>query len=239
MSQNKGYNFRRGGASELGAINGWQIVYTGFILIMLSFFILLTSFASLDPSKITRFVDSFSNAVNVLEQGKQLDAGNIILESDMSVFPKENLIGELFEKIRQVSVDQGLDDVLLQHTSKGVVMTLKDSLLFDSGKSEFSSSAYGRLEKIGRLIQTVNVPVEIEGYSDSLPIRNQRFESNWELSTARAVNVLRYLIEKQHIDPNKLSAVGYGEFHPIAENTSPEGRAANRRVNFVFNVDQN
>lgn len=216
--------------------NGWQIVYTGFILIMLSFFILLTSFSSLDASKVTRFVSSFSNAVSVLNHGKSIEKGDTILDAEFAIMARENAIAELFEKVRQVSFDLGLDQVMLKLTKDGVVMTLKDSLLFESAQADLSVAAYPRLEKIGQLIQRIDVPVEIEGHTDNRPIRNQRFPSNWELSTARAVSVLRYFIEKQKINAQRLSAVGFSEYHPVAANDSPAHQSLNRRVNFVFKI---
>jgi chemotaxis protein MotB len=225
-------------ADAAGNTNGWQIVYTGFILIMLSFFILLTSFSSLDPSKITRFVGSFSNAVSVLNQGKSIEPGPIVLDAELNLLAGENRIAELFENVRQVSREEGLDQIQLLRTKHGVVMTLKDTLLFDSAEANLSYDAFPRLEKIGRLIQRIDVPVEIEGHTDNRPINTDRFPSNWELSTARAVSVLRYFIETLNIEARRLSAVGYGEFHPIVADDSPEHRAMNRRVNFVFKIDQ-
>jgi chemotaxis protein MotB len=225
-----------GTIKDQGMTNGWQIVYTGFILIMLSFFILLTSFSSLDASKVTRFVSSFSNAVSVLNHGKSIEKGDTILDAEFAIMARENAIAELFEKVRQVSFDLGLDQVMLKLTKDGVVMTLKDSLLFESAQADLSVAAYPRLEKIGQLIQRIDVPVEIEGHTDNRPIRNQRFPSNWELSTARAVSVLRYFIEKQKINAQRLSAVGFSEYHPVAANDSPAHQSLNRRVNFVFKI---
>lgn len=216
---------------------GWQIVYTGFVLIMLSFFILLTSFSSLDSSKITRFVSSFSNAVNVLSYGKSIEDGDTILDARLNLNPRENPIAELFEKVRRVSREVGLEQIELRRTAHGVEMTLKDTLLFDSGRAAFLSEGYSRLEKIARLIRLIDVPVEIEGHTDDRPIHTIQFPSNWELSTARAVAVLRYLIEKKTIDPSRLSAAGFSQNRPVAANDSPEHRSKNRRVNFVFNID--
>lgn len=225
-----------GAINDQTMANGWQIVYTGFILIMLSFFILLTSFSSLDASKVTRFVSSFSNAVSVLNHGKSIEKGDTMLDAEFTIQARKNAIAELFEKVRQVSSELGLEDIMMQTTKHGVVMTLKDSLLFESAKADLSYDAYPRLDKIGRLIQRIDVPVEIEGHTDSRPIHTQRFPSNWELSTARAVTVLRYFIEMKKIDVQRLSAVGFSEYHPVAANDSPVHQAINRRVNFVFKI---
>lgn len=225
------------GAGVQSATGGWQIIYTGFILIMLSFFILLTSFASLDPSKITRFVGSFANAVNVLDYGNSIDQGETPADAELNVLPRQDLVADLFERVRRISNEVGLDLVELRRSAHGVEMTLKDTLLFDSGRAAFLSDGYTRMEKIARLIRRIDVPVEIEGHTDNRPIRTREFPSNWELSTARAVAVLRYLIEKEKIDPAKLSAAGFSSHRPVAANDSPGHMALNRRVNFVFKLN--
>jgi chemotaxis protein MotB len=216
---------------------GWQTVYAGFAMIMLSFFILLTSFSSLAPSKITRFVNSFSDAVSVLPHGTNLEEGKTIKDDTLQLLPREDLAAQLFEQVRQASHAAGLDQVVLQRTPKGVVLTLNDTLLFDSGQARLSEAAYPRLEKIGRLIQRIQVPVEIQGHTDNQPIRTAEFPSNWELSTARAIAVLRYLIQTPEIAPERLSAVGFAEFQPMVANDTAENRARNRRVDFVFHIE--
>lgn len=220
---------------ELSA--GWQTVYAGFAMIMLSFFILLTSFSSLAPSKITRFVSSFSDAVSVLEHGSNLEEGKTIKGDEVQLLPREDLAAQLFEQVRQASHAEGLDQVVLQRTPKGVVLTLNDTLLFDSGQARLSEAAYPRLEKIGRLIQRIQTPVEIQGHTDNQPIHTNEFPSNWELSTARAISVLRYLIQTPEIAPERLSAVGFAEFQPMVANDTAEQRAQNRRVDFVFHIE--
>jgi chemotaxis protein MotB len=217
---------------------GWQIVYTGFILIMLSLFILLTSFSSLDPSKITQFVDSFSNAVNVLDGGRSIEQTRIFLPTQVDVISKQDMAAELFEQVRRFSVEEDLDQVNLRSTDEGVVMTLSETMLFDSGRADLNLYAYSRLEKIARLIDRIRVPVEIGGHTDDLPIRTEAFPSNWELSTARAVSVLRFLIEHHGADPTHLSAVGFAHYRPVGDKDAPSYRAMNRRVEFTFLVEQ-
>jgi chemotaxis protein MotB len=87
------------------------------------------------------------------------------------------------------------------------------------------------LSRIGRHLATAGGSIRIEGHTDSIPVRNDQFPSNWELSTQRAVNVVKFLISECGIDPRRLSAAGYGDSRPLASNDTPEGRAVNRRVN--------
>jgi chemotaxis protein MotB len=217
-------------------IGGWQMVYTGFVLILLCFFIMLTSFASLEQSKISRFARAFSTAVTVFSGGRSLETGSTMIDTHAMIVNKEDKIAQLFETVSDLKKRNELHHVTLSKGNRGVVMTLPDNLLFASGDANLSASAGPLLDKIGRIITTVQVPVEIEGHTDNVPIRTSAYASNWELSTARAVNVLRFLIEQHAIFPQQLSAVGFASYQPAASNASAQGRAQNRRVEIIFKI---
>jgi chemotaxis protein MotB len=229
---------KRGFGVLPGNGDGWQIVYTGFVLILLSFFIMLTSFASLEKSKITRFARSFSNAVTVFSGGRSLEQGETMINGDALMVDKEDPMAQLFETVHDLSQKSGLDHIDIRRSSKGVVMTLADKMLFESGSATLSKSAYPILTGITSIIKKIKVPVEIEGHTDNLPIHTAEYPSNWELSTARAVNVLRYMTEKQQVDKQLLSAVGLSEYHPVVPNRSVENRNRNRRVEIIFKLEQ-
>jgi len=213
---------------------GWQIVYTGFILILLCFFIMLTSFASLEQSKITRFVRSFADAVSVFSGGRSLEPGETMINTDALLVDKEDRIALLFEKVKLLGQQQGLDQISIRRSERGVIMTLADKMLFASGDAALAPPAYPLLSKIGAMINEIDVHVDIEGHTDDRPIRTDVYPSNWELSTARAVNVLRYLISEGRVKPQRLSAVGLSKYHPLVPNISAGNRALNRRVEIIF-----
>ncbi|WP_054031320.1 OmpA/MotB family protein [Desulfatitalea tepidiphila] len=219
------------------AREGWQIVYTGFILIMLCFFIMLTSFASLDPSRITRFVNSFNHAVNVLSGGQNIEEGDAIVDEQVNLLAREDLRAKLFESVHQAARDEGMTHIEISQVPTGVVLRLKEKLLFDSGEAVLTEEAREQLDPVGRIIQRIGAPVEIQGHTDDRPIRGGRFPSNWELSTARAISVLRFLSASDGVESRLLSAVGYAEFNPLADNSTDEGRATNRRVDVVFQME--
>lgn len=129
------------------------------------------------------------------------------------------------------------EQVLLEKIDNKSVITVSDAMLFSSGSVNISQKGSGMLDKIVDVIK--NYPdreIRVEGYTDNVGIAlefQNRFKSNWELSTARATSVIHYLRQKYNMDPNRLSAVGYGEYHPVADNATPEGRAKNRRVVIV------
>ncbi len=214
--------------------SGWQVIYTGFVLILLCFFVMLTSFASLQQSKITRFARAFSHAVSVFTGGRSLEKGDTAIDGDAMAVSREDRLARLFEKVRQLGNTARLDPVLVKRTRRGVVITLSENLLFASGDAQMTESAASLLDKVAWMIRQVAVPVEIEGHSDDRPIRTGRYPSNWELSTARAVTVLRYLVERRGIEGRRVTAVGFAQFRPVAPNDSPDNRARNRRVEIVF-----
>ena len=136
--------------------------------------------------------------------------------------------------------DQDLgSDVSVSMDSKGIFVEMKDAILFESGRAELKPEGIEVLKKLEGLISDFDNELVIEGHTDNVPMTSGRFPSNWELSTARAVTVVRYLSESLDIDPGRLSAVGYGEYRPIKPNDTAENRAANRRVNIliIFNEE--
>lgn len=126
--------------------------------------------------------------------------------------------------------------VRVQMMEKGLVITFVADVLFDSGKAKLRPEAYASLDKVARVLGE-NVPqlnVGIEGHTDNVPIKYSGWRSNWELSSARALSVLHYLVNEKGILPERVSAVGYGEYQPVASNDIKEGRQLNRRVEIVI-----
>jgi chemotaxis protein MotB len=211
--------------------NGWQVVYTGFVLILLSFFIMLTSYASFEQAKVMQFTEAFSDAINIFSGGRSLDKGKTILPPSAEIVPKESPTARLIEDIADFAGENELSDVELRVDPKAVVMTLPDAALFDSGTARIKAGALPTLTKIGRLIAQMSCQVRVAGHTDSRPIHTEQFPSNWELSTARAVNVLRFFLDHAGIPASRLSAAGFAAFRP------PPGEASHirlRRVEIIF-----
>jgi len=128
------------------------------------------------------------------------------------------------------------NQVSLKMMEKGLVITVVGDLLFDSGKAKIRPEADGILNKVAKILKE-NLPqnrVGIEGYTDNTPIRHSNWKSNWELSSARALSVLHYLVDNEGIAPERLSAIGYGEFNPLSDNDTKSNRQLNRRVEIVI-----
>jgi len=214
---------------------GWQIIYTGFVLILLCFFIMLCSFSSMQEEKIIRFVQSFESAVSIFSGGLSFESGKDILNPTADIVDKNSEIAHILEELETLKNNLGLPKKINFFMSdKGLVMSLSDSVLFELGVAGISEEAIPILEKVGSIITKKACDIQIEGHTDNLPINTGGFPSNWELSTARAVNVLRFFLEKTKIPPERLTAVGFGEFQPLFPNDTPEHKAKNRRVEIVF-----
>ncbi len=125
--------------------------------------------------------------------------------------------------------------VTVEMDERGLVIVLSDDILFDSGKAEIKADAYPVLDKVTKVIieKVPSKNIGITGHTDNVPITYSSWASNWELSTARATNVLHYL-QKKGVSPKRLSAIGYGEQRPIASNDTAAGRAKNRRVEIII-----
>ena len=126
--------------------------------------------------------------------------------------------------------------VKLQMMEKGLVITVVGDLLFDSGKAKIRHEAHSLLDKVASVLKEnmSDFNIGIEGYTDNQPIKHSGWKSNWELSTSRALSVLHYMVSKEGISPDRLSAIGYGEYRPVASNVTKESRQLNRRVEIVI-----
>ena len=122
----------------------------------------------------------------------------------------------------------------LLEDARGLVLSIPEASAFAVGSADLSDTAQAAIGRLATSLRSVSDPVLIEGHTDDVPIHSARFASNWELSTARATAVVQWLIERGGIAPSRLSAAGYGEFHPRVLNDSAEARARNRRVDVVI-----
>jgi chemotaxis protein MotB len=168
----------------------------------------------------------------IFQTGRRSDAQKIE-ELSQQLDELSRTKGLLEGKLSQEIKDQ---QVKLQMMEKGLVITVVGDLLFDSGKARIRPEAYPLLKKIAVILRE-DVPafdVGIEGYTDNQPIKFSGWKTNWELSSARALSVLHYLINEEGIAQSRLSARGYGEHHPVASNDTREGQQLNRRVEIVI-----
>ena len=221
--------------SDESSGGGWEIVYSGFVLILLCFFIMLSSFSTMEEAKVMQFVKSFASAVSIMPGGVKFESGSAVLSDSAEIIDSKAELAKIYQDLEKLSDQLDLqEEIKLAFTREGLVMRLSEYTLFDLGAAEISSEALPLLEKIGAIISKTTYQIRIEGHTDNLPIHTELFPSNWELSTARAVNVLRYFIKKHRVNPRRMAAEGFSEFRPLVANDSKEKRAKNRRVEIIF-----
>lgn len=232
-----------------GGAPGWMTTFSDLMSLLLTFFILLFSMSNVDAKK-------FQDVTNSL-RASFLGGGEYILEGTVSDsvitmdgvqdLPEANIDGilipqeiyDMYEKVADYLMENQLETVVTYSMdSKGVYVNIKDSILFDTGSAALKDGGIDFLSQMEGLINDFDNDIVIEGHTDNVPINNVLYPTNWELSTARAVNVVRYLSEIEGIAPERLSARGYGEYSPIAPNDTVENRASNRRVNIFIVIDR-
>ncbi|MBI3306694.1 MAG: OmpA family protein [Candidatus Omnitrophica bacterium] len=169
-------------------------------------------------------------------RGLNQEIAHLNQELDEMMRSREELANAKAELERRLKDELEAGDMSVSMQDRGLVVTVQDRILFDSGKAELKESAKESLNKVAEIIdqKAVGHMIYIEGHTDNQPIRLSGWRSNWELSTARATEVIHHFQDVIGLDPRRLAASGYGEFHPVVGNESAEGRLANRRVEIVI-----
>lgn len=215
--------------SAAGGAPGWMVTYGDLMSLLLTFFVLLVSFSSIQESKFLQALGSLKGALGVLPKYESTVFRQYILMPRLNRRERVR-VTMLMKKLRQALEEKKLQKhVKLNVKENGILIRIDAPVLFDLGKANLKPEIYPILDKIVELTMGWPNEIRIEGHTDNLPIHTKEFPSNWELSAARAISVLRYFVSKG-VPSSRLSAVGYGEFHPLVPNTSPENRAKNRRV---------
>jgi chemotaxis protein MotB len=225
----------------------WLISYADFITLLFGLFVVLYAFARADQKKqaqIPAAIDSALHAMG-LPIGAQGGAENTSQHSTPSteIVTAEQVrqpaaVKQDLERIER-ELKQTLSGALAAHTVSismsrdGLVISLREAGFFDSGSAKVKPQAMESLRQIAASLGRVPYDVRVEGNTDNVPEHDAAFDSNWELSGARAMGITRLFLSWRAIAPVRLSAAGYGEFHPVASNDTPEGRAQNRRVDLL------
>ena len=225
----------------------WIIAGVLSVLVVVVLGISTTRGARVRLDRAIRLADeahkAVEQAVKGLEQAHQ-KAKTLEQQLEQALATAEQLRKEKdFAAATQKSLEQEMraalesKDVTISELQGRLTVNILDRVLFDSGEAVLKLDGEKVLRQVaGVLAQFPNRLIHVAGHTDNVPIRasaQARFPTNWELSTARANAAVRFLAEKAGVDPKRLAAVGYGEFHPIADNSTPEGRAKNRRIELI------
>lgn len=212
----------------------YMLTWGDLCTLLMTFFVLIVSMSSVSPAKFEIAASSFQNALSgVLES-----LPSVLITKDVMV-PRmggneqnKRMAVDAKRRIERTVKSQNLEDAVKVHvTETGIAIKVADPVGFDVGQSairpEFTQLLYQIAETIKQVPET---QIRVEGHTDNSPINTREFPSNWELSSSRALNIVKFLAYKCNIDPTRLSGVGYGEYRPIAPNTTPENRQKNRRI---------
>jgi len=233
VRRRKGYERRRAGHDR------WLVSYADFITLLFAFFVVMYSAAQLDKRRAGKLATAIQTAF--LQHGslppKAAEVGGLsaIGNPAIPVGNTEEAFRLLHGRVAQVlSREIASGDVAIRETPEGLVISLREVGFFDTGSADIRASSLVAFDRLASVLQETSSEIRIEGHTDNVPIRNSRFASNWDLSTARATTAVRLLIVKYKFDPARLSASGYAEYRPIANNFTADGRALNRRVDVVI-----
>jgi len=220
----------------------WMVTYGDLVTLLMCFFVLLFAFSEIDAQKFEAVMQSFQGSAGVLSGGTTLSDSPLVFtgmpETNTSLETVDSkVLDELKEEIESQLDEANIElEITAEVINRGLLIRFPDNALFDSGKADLKVPAKEALTVIGNILLdepfTERV-ISVEGHTDNVPMRSAEFPSNWELSTTRATNVIRYFLDEVGIKPKRLSASGYGEYYPIATNETPEGRSQNRRVDIV------
>lgn len=208
----------------------WQDSYSDLMTDLLAIFVILFAFAMMNQ------------ALTIQENKREKEAAAVsqaaALQRDDFKSGSEEF-NKLYEYIKTYIEEEQLTDQLsvTKLGNKEILLRIAASVLFDSGRAEINEDAEPVLQRISEILVTYQGSfkmVRIEGHTDNRPINTHIYDSNWELSTSRAVNVLRWLLETSGIEAKKFSAIGYSEYYPVEDNSTYDGRSKNRRVDFFI-----
>lgn len=255
---------RRKHCEDRGSHERWLVSYADFITLLFAFFVVLYASSQVDKRKVGKLALSIQVAfqnlgvfdtsntrvplsnsepvpfseVQVVENSvRASDYGHFVqpmkgfLTPRPSSAPMKQVQSEL-EKALAPEIEKHVVDVSAQR--EGLVISLREIGFYDSGSAVLRASARDAVDRLAAVLQTRREALRVEGHTDNVPIHNRAFASNWELSSARASGLVRQFADYYRLDPQRLSAAGYAEYHPVASNDSAEGRAKNRRVDIVI-----
>ncbi|NLP44664.1 MAG: OmpA family protein [Peptococcaceae bacterium] len=240
---------RRSNEQKQSSQERWLVTYADLITLLLIFFVVMYSMSKVDANKFREIAESLSIALGgataaQIELGTHpsgpslIDSGspegNAQEQGSLADRAEELTIEGIKAKLDEFAAENRIQTKLVSTIEeRGLVVSIQDTLLFEPGSAEMTAEARTILKKISSVLAASDNLIRIEGQTCNLPIHTSQFPSNWELSVLRATNVLQIMVQDGGIEAGRLSATGYGEYRPIADNQTEEGRIHNRRVDLV------
>jgi chemotaxis protein MotB len=222
MKKNRGHSEEKGG--------NWLGTFNDMVTLLLTFFVLILSMSTLDVARVKEASYSFISAFGMKDRGSV--SGVSVFEPFVMPMGNKGLSPEMTKK-RVFDQIQGIQAITAEMTGEGITIRVDEELLFKTGMAVIEANSH-LMDSLGAIIKNADCSIRVEGHTDDVPIQNEQFTSNWELSTARAVTVVNHLISRGNISPERLSASGYADLKSRFPNTTEIDRARNRRVDIVL-----
>jgi chemotaxis protein MotB len=227
----------------------WLVSYADFITLLFAFFVVLYAFSKADLEKhvqVSAAIDSGFQSLSIAAALPRTQSGaaknetrafseplHFALQVNSAAEVRADLEAIRTDLQKRLSGQIGRGTVSIELGRDGLVISLREAGFFDSGSAMPRPETSATIDQIGESLKNCRYDVRVEGHTDTIPIHNSEFDSNWELSSARATRIARLLLQMRAISPRQVAAAGYAEYHPVAGNDSAKGRAANRRVDLV------
>ena len=232
---------------KIGHVNHerWMVSYADFVTLLFAFFVVMFASSRQDHRKAQQAEVSIRTAFQTMgvfpSASIQTGLSSVVVPPAHAIASEGDLEAMAMEDLR--NLEHRMDQALAPQIANGIVtvtlgragllISLSSAGFFQSGSAVPIASSLPALNKIGQAIATTPYDVRIEGHTDDVPIHNAQYRDNWELSTARATVLTRLFVEQNHIVPERLSAAGYAQYHPVASNLTAAGRSRNRRVDII------
>ncbi|CAM3224138.1 flagellar motor protein MotD [Ectopseudomonas mendocina] len=219
----------------------WLVSYADFITLLFAFFVVMYSISSINEGKYKILSESLTGVFNQPDRsikpipvGEERPRTSEPDNTSMDDPSSDSTLQSIASSVREAFGDLIQSDQLtVRGNEMWIEIELSSSLLFPSGDAIPNNQAFDIIEKVAKILAPYQNPVKVEGFTDNLPIQTAQYPTNWELSSARASSIVR-MLAMDGVDPSRLAAVGYGEFQPVADNATAEGRGRNRRVVLVI-----
>ncbi len=212
---------------EENAAERYLLTYSDLITLLLGLFIILYAVSNVDATKYEEMMENMGQYFGT-EYISNPEFKSTVLDMSDNKYTLKSSLESFIDKYNYSS------HLSLLESDRGITISIRDNILFESGKADLSEKSKPILQRMTQLIKTLPNDIRIEGHTDNIPINTVEFPSNWHLSIARATNTAYYLMNDLGLNQERVSVVGNSEFKPIAKNDSPESRALNRRVDIVI-----
>ena len=224
--------------------NAWMVTFSDLVMLLLTFFVMLLAMSSMDTNRLKEMILHLRDSAGVLAFSGSRGVSDLASfikkykDTKTSFMIDQFFLRDMFMPSIELDREEMIKDLsqLIDITDdeRGIVLSLQENILFDPGEAKIKKDFFHVLDSISTAIASCPNDILIMGHTDNIPIKSKLYESNWELSSYRALSVLEYFLKEKRLQPSRFSVGGYGPARPLYPNDTPKDRALNRRVEIIF-----